>query len=69
MVIRLRYRFSEAADVLSVSRSKIEEIVKEGGLTVHADCPGGDRYISLESLQNYIRDRETQPVIGRRMAR
>jgi excisionase family DNA binding protein len=46
VIPRLRYTVAEAAEVLGISRSMVENIIRESGLTVHTDTPGGHRYIS-----------------------
>ena len=68
MIQRLRYTVAEAAEALGISRSMVENIVRESRLVVHADTPGGHRYISHISLENYIREREEIPVFGRRFS-
>lgn len=68
MIQRLRYTVAEAAESLGISRSMVENIIRENGLVVHSDTPGGHRYISQFSLENYIREREEKPVFGRRVS-
>ncbi len=67
MIPRLRYTLAEAAEALGISRSMIDVVIRENGLVVHSDTPGGHRYISLESLQYYIREQEEKPIFGRRI--
>lgn len=67
MIPRLRYTLAEAAEALGISRSMIDTVIRENGLVVHADTPGGHRYISHTSLETYIREQEEKPVFGRRM--
>lgn len=67
MIPRLRYSIAEAAEALSISRSMVENIIRENGLTVHADTPGGHRYISHYSLEQYVLQQEEKPVFGRRV--
>jgi excisionase family DNA binding protein len=66
VIPRLRFTVAEAAEALGISRSMVENIIRENGLTVHADTPGGHRYISHHSLEKYILEREEMPVFGRR---
>ncbi len=68
VIQRVRYSLAEAAEALGISRSMVENIVRDHGLTIHADTPGGHRYISHFALEIYIREREEQPVFGRRKA-
>lgn len=67
MIPRLRFTVAEAAECLGISRSMVENIIREKGLVVHADTPGGHRYISRHSLEAYIREQEEKPVFGRRI--
>ena len=68
MIQRVRYSLAEAAEALGISRSMVENIIRDKSLVVHADTPGGHRYISHFALETYIREREEQPVFGRRKA-
>ena len=65
-MFKLRYKISEAAEVLSISDSQLRNLINDGSVKVHQDTPGGDRYVSHESLMSYVREREEQPVIGKR---
>ena len=68
MIPRLRYSLSEAAEALGIGKTQMETLIREHNLTVHQDTPGGHRYISVRSLDEYIREQEEKPVFGRRRA-
>lgn len=65
MELKLRYKPAEAAEALSISLRKLEDLIADGHLSVHQDTPGGHRYVSAKSIERYIEWREEQPVIGR----
>ena len=56
--MRLRYRLIEAAEMLSVSKTQVEKLLRDGKLTAQTDGPNGDRYISHQCLVDYVADRD-----------
>jgi excisionase family DNA binding protein len=68
VIPRLRYSIAEASQALGIGKTQMETLIREHNLTVHQDTPGGHRYISVRSLDEYIREQEEKPVFGRRRA-
>ena len=55
--MKLRYRYTEAAEVLGISRAKIYRRIREGRL--HPVYDGAQPFLSHEELQRYAN--EAQP--------